>query len=300
MCKHNVQRGFTIIELMVSLAIGLLVSVAAVSLFVSNQTSFNLQKGVSDVGDNGRFAMEYIAQQTRQAGYVPINGSTNEWPQLVTVASDLPGGVAGIISREGLPPLPSSTGAYAQGGIGRSDSLTMQYYTPIATRDCEGDAVPASDPSGSSPTEIYVVNRFFLRADPSAGTGSALVCEGGYHNGLTLTNFDTGNTKGAVLLSSVDNLQILIGVANTAAGARNSPQQYVTIAAYAALPTPRPPISAMRVGMLVSSLDKAGNSVTPPTAATNVLTESIPAVSVPADKRVRKVFASTISFRNVF
>lgn len=283
------QRGFTIIELMVSLAIGLLVSLAAVSLFVSNQTSFNLQKGVSDVGDNGRFAMEYIAQQTRQAGYVPVNASTNDWAQVVTVAADLPGG-ASVISREGLPPLSPTTGDHAQGGIGRSDSLTVQYYTPVATRDCEGDSVPHSQ---------YVVNRFFLRPDPSAGTGSALACEGGYHDGTNMFNFNTSNTGGAVLLSSVDNLQILVGVANTASGLRNSPQQYITISAYAAIPAPKPPISAIRVGMLVSSLDRAGNSVPAPTQPITVLTESLPAASIPADNRVRKVFTSTISFRNV-
>ena len=57
--NHNL-RGFTLIELMVSLAIGLLVALAAVQMFVTNQQSFNLQRGMGDVQDNGRFALDFI------------------------------------------------------------------------------------------------------------------------------------------------------------------------------------------------------------------------------------------------
>ena len=65
--KRTYQQGFTLIELMVSLTIGLLVSLAAVNLFITNQSTFNLQKGLGDVGDNGRFALEFMAQGMRQA-----------------------------------------------------------------------------------------------------------------------------------------------------------------------------------------------------------------------------------------
>jgi len=297
MDRNAAQNGFTIIELMVALTIGLLVSLAAVNLFVSNQSSFNLQKGLSDVGDNGRFAMEFIAQQTRQAGYKPARSDIVTWPQLVTVATDLPSasGAGLIISRDNLPPLSASSGPNSQGGIGRSDRLTMQYFTPVDTRDCEGDVVPA---------DSYVVVRFFLRADNQAGTGSALACEGGYHNqlaGPVLFNFNTTDTAGAVLLPAVNNFQVLIGIANTTAGACDPGcvQQYITIPAYAAIPAPKPPIATIRIGMLVSSLEKAGNSLPAPAAAINVLTETIPVASIPVDNRVRRVFSSTITYRNV-
>ena len=291
--KRTYQQGFTLIELMVSLTIGLLVSLAAVNLFITNQSTFNLQKGLGDVGDNGRFALEFMAQGMRQAGYVPTNvAANNDWPQVITAATDFPSGVADVVSKNNQAALPVYTGTGNQGGVGESDSLMIQYYTPVEARDCEGDIVPANN---------YILARFYLRADSAAATGSALACEGGYHTGAldsALTNFETGNTKGVILLSAVDNFQVLVGVADTTSGSLNRPQQYITVAAYAALAAPKPPVAAIKLGLLVSSVEKAGNKVAQ-TQAFNVLNEAITASSIPSDTRVRRVFTSTVSFRNV-
>lgn len=291
--KHYYQQGFTIIELLISLTLGLLVSLAAVNLFITNQTTFNLQKGLGDVGDNGRFAVEFIAREIRQAGFVPVDiRANNNWPQVVVADVDFPNGVDAVVSKNNQSALAAPTGEGKQGGIGDSDSLTVQYYTPIETRDCEGDIVPANS---------YVLIRVFLRADSLAGTGSALACEGGYHTGTTdsaLTNFKTDDEGGTILLSAVDNLQVLLGVADTAAGALNRPRQYITVDTYAALAAPRPPLAAIKLGLLVSSVDKAGNTIKA-SQTLNILDQSIAATSIPSDNRVRRVFTSTISFRNV-
>ena len=88
--KYRFRRGFTIVELMIAITIGLLLSLAAVNLFITNQSTFNLQKGVSDVSDNGRFVLEFIAQQVRQAGYVPPDARAAIWPQIIVAAADFP------------------------------------------------------------------------------------------------------------------------------------------------------------------------------------------------------------------
>jgi type IV pilus assembly protein PilW len=289
--KYYHQQAFTVLELMISLVIGLLISMAAVQLFITNQSTFNLQRGLGDVGDNGRFALEFMAREVRQANFVPTDiRKNNNWPVVVVATTDMPAGVAAVISSNNQAALPSP-GSGKQGGIGASDSLTIQYYTPVDTRDCEGDKVPANN---------YVLIRFFLRADTSSDTGSALACEGGYHSGATdsvLTNFSTTGTGGTVLLSAVDNFQVLLGVSDTAASAKNRPEQYIEINTYAAR-VPKPPVSTIKLGLLVSSLDRTGSPTTP-TAAIKVLNSSIAATSVPADRRVRRVFASTVSIRNV-
>ncbi len=288
--RHH-QRAFTVIELMVALTIGLLVALAAVNLLITNQKTFNVQKGLGDVGDNGRFALEFIAQQVRQAGYVPPDARITNWPQIIVAATDFPSGSAAVVSRNDLAALAApSTGK--QGGIGLSDRLTIQYYTPIDTRDCQGDTVAAGR---------YVLARLFLRADTTAGTGSALVCEGGSHSGATdstLSGFDLTDTSGTVLLASVDNFQVLIGVADTTAGASNRPKQYITVAEYAAL-VPKQPVAAIKLGVLVSSAEKTDNNGAASTQALMVLNKTIAAAEIPADSRIRRVFTSTISFRNV-
>lgn len=285
------QHAFTIVELMISLTIGLLVSLAAVNLLITNQQTFNVQKGLGDVGDNGRFALEFIAQQVRQAGYVPPDARAAIWPQIIVAAADFPSGTSAVVSKDDNAAL-AAPSAGKQGGIGLSDGITIQYYTPIETRDCQGDKVDSGR---------YVIARLFLRADTAAGTGSALVCEGGSHSGevdSALSNFEVTATSGTVLLSSVDNFQVLVGVGDTAAGASNRPKQYITIAQYAAL-APKPPVAAVKLGLLVSSAEKTDKSVKASTTAISVLNKTIAVADIPADSRIRRVFTSTVSFRNV-
>lgn len=286
------MRGYSMLELLVAVSIGLLVSLAAVQLFVTNQVNFQLQRGLGDVSENGRFALDFMGRQLRQGGYAPPAKGQEQWPTIVVSAADLPTGTAGlavIVSQNNLPKLaPAATGL--QGGIGPSDRLTIQYYTPIAAMDCEGEAVPAGS---------YVVARFFLRADSVANTSSALACEGGYHDGTsaaTLQNFLTGNTGGVVILSALDNFQVLLGVGNAAADL--SPQQYLTIAQYAALPEPRPDLVVVKLGMLVSSVETNGKLIGA-AQTISVLDQTLDASTIYADNRVRRLYASTVTLRNV-
>ncbi|MDO8331475.1 MAG: PilW family protein [Fluviicoccus sp.] len=286
------MRGYSILELMIALSIGLLVSLAAVQLFVTNQVNFQLQRGLGDVSENGRFALDFMGRQLRQGGYAPPVKTLEQWPAVVVSAADLPTGTAGlavVVSQNNLPKLaPAATGL--QGGIGPSDRLTIQYYSPNASTDCEGQNVPAGS---------YVVARFFLRADSVANTGSALACEGGYHDGTStavMQNFLTGNTGGVVILSALDNFQVLLGIGN--AGADLSPQQYLTIAQYAALPTPRPDLVAVKLGLLVSSVEASGKLIGAAQSIT-VLDQTLDASTIYADNRVRRLYASTVTLRNV-
>lgn len=61
------QAGFTLIELMISLTLGLVISAAAIMLFISGQKSFALQQGVSDLQDNANFGLNYITQDIRHS-----------------------------------------------------------------------------------------------------------------------------------------------------------------------------------------------------------------------------------------
>lgn len=294
------QTGYTMLEMLVSIAVGIIIALAATQLFVTNQMSFNLQKGIGDVSDNGRFALEFMGRAIRAGSMQPMSSAASasntvglagaQWPVVIVDKSDIPSGVSlpnNVLSQDNLSALAApATGK--QGGIGPSDSLLVQYFTLFDTRDCEGQAVPGGN---------YVLARFFLRPDTTAGTGSALACEGGYYSGLSgsaLTNFSATDTGGTVMLSSVDNFQVLIGVANTALS--NVPQQYLTIPAYKAL-APRPPIAAVRMGLLVSSVERAGTLIGASPSVT-VLNQAIASSSVPVDNRVRRVFSSTIAMRN--
>lgn len=71
------QHGFSLVELMISLVLGLLLSAGVVSVFLSSKKAYQTQDAVSQIQENARFAEEFIARDTRMAGY---SGCSNEMP----------------------------------------------------------------------------------------------------------------------------------------------------------------------------------------------------------------------------
>lgn len=68
---HSIKslQGLSLVELMVALLLGSFVAVAATQLFLINQSTNNLQNGLSSVQDQGRYAFSYISRDLMQAGY---------------------------------------------------------------------------------------------------------------------------------------------------------------------------------------------------------------------------------------
>lgn len=56
------QLGMTLIELMVALALGLIITAAGVQLFVSGTINYSLQKTLGELQDNGNFGLNYITK----------------------------------------------------------------------------------------------------------------------------------------------------------------------------------------------------------------------------------------------
>lgn len=86
------QRGLSLIELMVAMVIGLVISGAVLQVFISNKNTFLLQNASGHLQENGRFALQYLAAEIRPAGVgmgvrlpeesicvVAANGVASEW-----------------------------------------------------------------------------------------------------------------------------------------------------------------------------------------------------------------------------
>ncbi len=70
--SHSLRRsqaGLTLVELMISVAVGLLLLSAVVSLYFANKTAFRYQEVGSRLQENGRFAIETIAHDIRNTNY---------------------------------------------------------------------------------------------------------------------------------------------------------------------------------------------------------------------------------------
>ena len=109
--KRSLQ-GFTLIELMVAMLIGLILTLAALQLFLTNQRTFALQQAVAELHEDGQMAIRYMVADIRQAG----RGSA----------------IAGAI-----PPIDLTNSSN-----GANDALGVHYW---GTSTCAGDTYSAEN-----------------------------------------------------------------------------------------------------------------------------------------------------------
>ena len=93
--------GLTLVELMVAITIGLIILTAVARLFVTSRSTYTLQEGLARVQESGRFAMEFLSQDIRMAGYAGCNANlpSSQIGNLVASATSAtsfnPDGIAG-------------------------------------------------------------------------------------------------------------------------------------------------------------------------------------------------------------
>ncbi len=65
-----VPKGFTLVELMVAITIGLIILAAVSQIFATSRSTYTLEEGLARLQESGRFAMEFISNDLRMAGYI--------------------------------------------------------------------------------------------------------------------------------------------------------------------------------------------------------------------------------------
>ncbi len=117
--KSN-ESGLTLVELMVAMAIGLFLVAVIGTLFVGAKQTYRSQDNLSRLQENGRFAMELLGRNIRDAGYTNIS-------------------FAPPASKYAAPSATSFSGTAITGTNGTQDSITVSYD---AATDCLNAAAP--------------------------------------------------------------------------------------------------------------------------------------------------------------
>lgn len=282
--RHNLL-GFTLIELMISLTLGLVIMLAAMQLLLTNQMSFNLQSGMGNVQENGRFALDYINSTVRSAEYGA--NQTSSATGIITDVGELPGLTASdvaLVSRNDLTAL----------GKGSSDQLVARMWVSqtmidAGFRDCEGNAV-------NSPR--FVVTRYFVREDTPSGSLAALACDAGNYVADAAAVSGYGDA-GIVLLSNIDSFQFFYGVTAVPVPelGQRYPVRYLKASEYTSLPAiSRPAIVSLRIALLVRSNEKVGSNIST-IPDVKVLDKTISGSDL-NDKFIHRLFTSTLALRN--
>lgn len=147
------SRGFTIVELMVSIAIALIVLSGLVALFANSSVArLEIDKTSRQI-ESGRFAMQVLSDEIRHAGYFGA----------LTAAPSIPASV---------PDPCDTTTATAQAGVG----LPIQGYAGASTASMATTLTCLDSASG------YVANTAVLVVRRASTTGSSATPTTGYFN----------------------------------------------------------------------------------------------------------------------
>ena len=336
MKKNNsfTQQGFTIVELMIAIVLGLLVTAAAIQLFITGQLSFSTQKGMADLQESGNFGLRYITSDIRKTNYGNVNivndrlanggivlttRHTPRRPATATAVTDANIPVNINMTNGGTPavginiPLTGyavgSSNVQITDALGAkvdqgSDQLVIQFYADSAGLDCEGNRYAENR---------YVIERFFLRTDSNAAPGEpnaalALACEAGSYvddkattilkNPSTSTTL-FGSTDGEIIVRRVDYLHFLFGISNDG---YDGDLRYISLEQYLALDqNARPRINSIQIGMLIRSNENiSGSSQILNNQEFAVLDQTV-TVKTPTGtppKYLRRVVTQTIALRN--
>lgn len=119
MSRRRRPHGWVLAELMVSMAVGLVVSLLAASLLVASNASYVAQDDIATVEDAGRFALDALGRAVRQGSFV-------DWEQFVEDTGDAPAPVSGFDARwlSGVTPALEDP---RDGAVNGSDVLAIRF-----------------------------------------------------------------------------------------------------------------------------------------------------------------------------
>lgn len=327
------QSGLTLVELMVSITLGLLVVLSATALLLSSKSGYMSQSDSANFQDTARYAMENIMRSIRQAGYENWDKETQDAP--ITTTSDMDANLAGLDGNSlnadtSTPGIDSPTGTSING----SDVLALRFFganqagasTPDGTIfDCAGNNISAPTSQNTADEDrgwsiYYVANdaagepelRCKYRKDGGSAWSSDAIARG-VESFQVLYGVDTdyvpATGKGAdripnqfltaTQINALDAALVLVG-ADAAAKAKDKNKK-----------TWWKRVSVIKVAMLIHGSSNIRADATPATYdlfgkdysdanAANDIGTQIKEADLPADtqNRGRKVFLSTIQFRN--
>ena len=183
MQKH---RGFSLIEMILVVAMALLVSASFLQLLVGNNQATHFHENLSASQENGRHSLYLLSRTARMGGY---RGRIN----LGTLIPLYQGACNG------------TTPCTFDGGGTNSDQVAIQYEpVPVGTTgsgvDCAGNNVTIPE---------LTADVYFVADDTANNNVSTLFCQG--------FNPVTGTQRGPrqALVQGVENLQVIYGVSST-------------------------------------------------------------------------------------
>ncbi|CAH1201262.1 Type IV pilus assembly protein PilW [Candidatus Nitrotoga sp. BS] len=223
--KH--QAGFSLVEFMIALTLGMVVLLGVGSIFIGSQQTYRVQEDNARIQESGRYALEMIGRSIRQAG-------TNAEMNFNKTATTAQCNVAGVCIAIGG----------VNGALATPDTLTVQFYAgseEFVPTPAPGSWIARNCTGGQAALGAVVSNAFDI-------AGTDLRCTG-----------SVGGVVGGVqpLVENVQDFQVIYGIDTDVSGSTG----YRSADLYVAAPTAAqwPNVVTARVCVLIQS---ANNNLT--------------------------------------
>lgn len=228
--KYHLNKGFTLVELMVALALSLLIVAASVSALLVSRQGFSTVDAASQLRDNARFATDFITRLSVQSGYKDVafvDTVTQSAFKHTGVSADPDPPISGfdnaVLGSDGSDPIGTSANnsrnsscPLAQGidCANGSDILILRYQTGAmntesalggtevdnAMFNCAG--VPQNNTATSS--SDFIESLLYVSTPTAAAPEPTLMCK--YRNGAGTTWANP-----TPLVQGVESFQVLYG-----------------------------------------------------------------------------------------
>lgn len=269
------NRGFSLIELLVALALGVFILAGIIQITVGSKQAFEVIHAQAASQEAGRFGMSFISRSIRAAGYInPGDITTMNGDDYAADLVNLIANSSYWRAQNGF-----TEGAVVAGSDSSEATLTdADAALDSFTFRLEGDVnAPTQDCAGN---DIDGTAGVFTRMTYYVDTNDQLRC---------LVSSSGADTNVA-LVSGVEDMQVLYGVGD--ASTSNRVLRYLTATQMTAADWPY--VVSMGVGLLTRS----DNSPLAATGSALTLLDKTISASDNADGRARQVFMQTISLRS--
>jgi type IV pilus assembly protein PilW len=290
------QQGFTMVELLVTIVLMLLITVATIALYGVNSQSSKTVDSVAALDDTARFVFEVMGRSIQTAGYIEVVRTSNAvGPYSASVFSGC------VNTTEPCPLLgfdnsivtsaANNYGSAGSGVVGQSDSLTLRYagsgvpggIADNSAIDCLGGQVNAPIFDAATRSSLAVVS-FYVNTRTAVATETPeLYCR-------------TSSTRAEAIAQGVETMQFLYAIDTDG---NSVPNRWVR----ASDVTNWAQVRAIRIGMVLRG--ELGSAQTSSTATLYPLGKEFSEAlggdalfTPPADTRLRKVFSATFFLRN--
>lgn len=270
-------RGFSLVELMISVALGLVVSLGVIQVMVSNRVTNEINRTLAEVQESGRFVLTRIRNELLETGlydsiYTDIAAGVDVTQEEAFVRNHpiiLPGHLPARVA------LGSTNGAGAS-----NDQLVISLQE---AHDCNGASWGAVGGE-----EQHIVNHYYV-------VDNELRCDG--YSGRILRGLvpsaSTDSSGTVVLMDGIQSFQVQYGISSVDPRDKDRAVQYITADQLPAAESLNQLVVAVRIAVLVQSNSRVSSA---PDKLFTVLDVSDQTVD---NEHYGQVFSHTIALRNV-